>query len=59
MISKEYKIEGFSGMSKLELINAILIEKGNNHAVYALAQNLEKFEGLNSETAKLLTEKGY
>ena len=27
-MAKEYKIENFSGMSKLELINAILIEKG-------------------------------
>ena len=27
-MAKEYKIEGFSGMSKLELINAILIKKG-------------------------------
>ena len=30
-IAKEYKIEGFSGMSKLELINAILIEKGKEN----------------------------
>lgn len=27
-MAKEYKIENFSGMSKLELINAILIKKG-------------------------------
>ena len=27
-MAKEYKIEGFSGMSKLELINAIVIKKG-------------------------------
>ena len=27
-MAKEYKIESFSGMAKLELINAILIEKG-------------------------------
>ena len=30
-IAKEYNIEGFSGMSKLELINAILIEKGKEN----------------------------
>ena len=35
-------------------IAELLIEKGNNHAVYALAQNLEKFEGLDSEFAELL-----
>ena len=30
-MAKEYKIEGFSGMSKLELINAILIKKGDGN----------------------------
>lgn len=51
-------LEKSKGVSHKKIAK-LLIEKGNNHAVYALAENLEKFEGLDSETAKLLTEKGY
>ena len=48
------KCKGFSHKK----IAKLLIEKGNNHAVYALAENLEKFEELDSEIAELLIEKG-
>ena len=50
-------LEKSKGVSHKKIAK-LLIEKGNNHAVYALAENLEKFEGLDSEIAKLLIEKG-
>ena len=50
-------LEKSKGVSHKKIAK-LLIEKGNRDAVYALAENLEKFEGLNSETAKLLIEKG-
>ena len=50
-------LEKSKGVSHKKIAK-LLIEKGNNHAVYALAENLEKFEGLDSEIAELLIEKG-
>ena len=50
-------LEKSKGVSHKKIAK-LLIEKGNRDAVYALARNLEKFEGLNSETAKLLIENG-
>ena len=47
-------LEKSKGVSHKKIAK-LLIEKGNHKAV---ARNLEKFEGLNSETAKLLIEKG-
>ena len=58
---EDLEIDRILGKSKgvsHQKIAKLLIEKGNNHAVYALAENLEKFEGLDSEIAKLLIEKG-
>ena len=59
---EDLEIDRILGKSKgvsHQKIAKLLIEKGNNHAVYALAENLEKFEGLDSEIAELLIEKGY
>ena len=50
-------LEKSKGVSHKKIAK-LLIEKGNNHAVYALVENLEKFEGLDSEIAELLIEKG-
>ena len=50
-------LEKSKGVSHKKIAK-LLIEKGNNHAVYALAENLEKFEGLDSEIVELLIEKG-
>ena len=50
-------LEKSKGVSHKKIAK-LLIEKGNNHAVYALAENLEKFEGLDYEIAELLIEKG-
>ena len=51
-------LEKSKGVSH-QKIAKLLIEKGNNHAVYALVENLEKFEGLDSKIAELLVEKGH
>ena len=50
-------LEKSKGVSHKKIAK-LLIEKGNNHAVYALVENLEKFEGRDSEIAELLIEKG-
>ena len=47
-------LEKSKGVSHKKIAK-LLIEKGNNHAVYALAENLEKFEGLDhKKIAELL-----
>ena len=51
-------LEKSKGVSHKKIAK-LLIEKGNNHAVYALTQNLEKFEGLDSEFAELLIKIWY
>ena len=52
-------LEKSKGVSHKKIAK-LLIEKGNNHAVYALAENLEKFEGLDhKKIAELLIEKEY